>query len=380
VSSDYLWYLPTHGDGRDLLGSAHHVEAPVRRARPPTLSYLKQVALAAEYAGFSGALIPTGVRCEDAWLVAAAIAQHTSTLKPLVAFRPGLMHPAVAAQSVASFQQLFGERLLLNVVTGGSSREQRAYGDFLDHGQRYARTAEFLQVVRGVLAGPGFSHHGAYYQLEEGGLTEPLARPPTVYFGGASESAERVAAEHADVYLLWGEPPGMVRERIASMRRRAEAHGRRLRFGLRIHVITRDSEEEAWAEAKRLLDGIPPGAIEEAQRGLSTLESVGQARQLGLQKGRGTGVRELEVTPNLWAGISLVRGGAGTALVGSHAQVAERIAEYESLGIDTFILSAYPNLEEAVRVGEDLLPRLRRPHRNEAGHLRRASDAHALAP
>jgi len=353
--SDFLWYLPTHGDGRDLIGSAHHLEAPTRRQRRPTLDYLKQIALAAEHAGFPAVLIPTGVHCEDAWLNAAAVAQHAQRLKTLVAFRPGLMNPAVAAQSAASFQKLTGGRLLLNVVTGGSAREARAYGDFLDHDARYERTAEFLTVARGVWKGPRFDFRGKHYQIEGGGLVEPLVDTPTIYFGGASEAAEKVAAEHADVYLMWGETPAMVKERVDSVRARAAKHGRTIRFGIRLHVITRDTEEEAWGEAKRLLDGIPPGAIEKAQAGLGSLESVGQARMLELQRGR-SGVRGLEVYPNLWAGISLVRGGAGTALVGSHTQVAARIAEYEALGLDTFILSGYPNLEEAVRVGEDLLP------------------------
>lgn len=356
---NFHWYLPTHGDGRDLIASAHHLEGPTRTHRAPSLAYMKQIATAAEYAGFEGVLLPTGVHCQDPWLAAAATAQYTTRLKPIVAFRPGLMQPAVAAQSVATLQQLTGNRLLLNVVTGGSAREQRAYGDFLDHDQRYARTGEFLKVVRGVFAGPGFSHHGEHYRIEDGGLLEPLPHRPPIYFGGASEAAERVSAEHADVHLLWGETLAMLRERIASLRERAAAFGRSLRFGLRVHVITRDKEEEAWAEAKRLLEGIPAGAIEAAQRGLGSLESVGQARMLSLHKGRGTGVRELEVAPNLWAGVSLVRGGAGTALVGSHEQVAERVAEYRALGIDTFIFSGYPNLEEAVRVGEQLLPLLR---------------------
>jgi alkanesulfonate monooxygenase len=360
MSSDFLWYLPTHGDSRDLAGSLFHQDAETKtqssRYRRPGLEYLKQVALAAEQAGLSGALIPTGSHCEDAWLVAAAIAQHTERLKALVAFRPGFVLPAVAAQTAASFQALFQDRLLLNVVTGGSSREQRGFGDFLDHDTRYERTGEFLSVVRGVWKGPGFSYSGKHYQVEEGGLVKPLETPPTLYFGGASKAAERVAAEHADVYLTWGETPPMVRDRIASAQQQASRFGRTLRFGIRLHVITRDSEDEAWAEAKRLLDAIPQATIEQAQRTLAATESEGQARMLALHGGRRGSVRELEVYPNLWAGVGLVRGGAGTALVGSHAQVAERIAEYEDLGIDTFILSGYPNLEEAVRVGEELLP------------------------
>lgn len=360
MPSDFLWYLPTHGDGRELAAGAFHTNAHAGKPRPPTFDYLKEVALASERAGFLGALIPTGTHCEDAWLVAAAVAQHTRRLKPLVAFRPGLVQPAVAAQTVASFQRLFEDRLLLNVVTGGSSKEQRSFGDFLDHDARYERTDEFLSVVQGAWRGPGFTHHGPHFQIENGGNAQPLPAPPTIYFGGASAAAEAVAAKHADVYLTWGETPPMVRERIESVRRLAERHERTLRFGIRLHVITRDTEEDAWREAQRLLDNIPPGAVEDAQRSLGNMESVGQARMLTLHQGqRFKQARELEVYPNLWAGVGLVRGGAGTALIGSHRQVAERIAEYESIGIDTFIMSAYPNLEEAVRVGEDLLPLVR---------------------
>jgi alkanesulfonate monooxygenase len=367
MSSDYLWYLPTHGDGRDLIGSAFHLPG-ASKPRPPSLDYLKLVAQAAERAGFLGSLIPTGTHCVDAWLVAAAIAQHTRNFKPLVAFRPGLVQPAVAAQSVASFQQLFENRLLLNVVTGGSSVEQRSFGDFLDHDARYERTAEFLSVVRGAWRGQGFHHKGKHFQIENGGVVQPLAAVPTIYFGGASTAAEAVAAEHADVYLAWGEPPPQIAQRIASVRKQAEKHKRNVRFGVRLHVITRDTEEDAWREAQRLLDNIPKGAVADAQRNLRALESVGQARMLDLHAGRSIArAQDLEIYPNLWAGVGLVRGGAGTALIGSHEQVAERIAEYEATGIDTFILSAYPNLEEAVRVGEDLLP-LVRGGRSELRH------------
>ncbi len=367
MPSDFLWYLPTHGDARDLIGSSFHVRNHSGTFRPPELDYLEQVALAADRAGFLGALIPTGILCEDAWLVAAAIAQHTRRLKPLVAFRPGLVQPAVAAQTVSSFQRLFEGRLLLNVVTGGSSQEQRGYGDFLDHDARYERTAEFLDVVRGAWRGKGFNHSGAHYRIEEGGIAQPLKAPPTIYFGGSSAAAETVAAQHADVYLTWAETPPAVAERVTSIRRKAAVLGRTVRCGIRLHVITRDSEEDAWREAQRLLDNIPEGAIAEARRTLGSMDSVGQSRMQSYHRDRTNleDARALEIYPNLWSGVGLVRGGAGVALVGSHDQVAARIAEFESVGVDTFILSAYPNLEEAVRVGEDLLPRVR-------GHVVRA--------
>jgi alkanesulfonate monooxygenase len=360
VTSDFLWYLPTHGDGRHLSAGAFHQGERGKRHRLPSIEYLRQVALAAEAAGFLGTLIPTGSLCEDAWAVAAAVSEHTTRLKSLVAFRPGFVLPAVAAQTAASLQRLTGNRLLLNVVTGGSSTEQRAYGDFLSHDERYERTDEFLSVVRGIWAGKGFDFHGKHYRVEGGGLAQPLEKAPTIYFGGASEAAERVAAKHADVYLTWGETPTMLRPRMAQARARAAEHGRQLRFGIRLHLISRDTEAEAWREAQRLLDGIPSGAIEQAQRQFAESESVGQSRMVSLHQGKLGDARDLEVYPNLWAGVGLVRGGAGTAVIGDHAQVAARIAEYESLGVDTFIFSAYPNLEEAVRVGEDLLPLLAR--------------------
>jgi alkanesulfonate monooxygenase len=356
--SDFLWYLPSHGDGRHLsAGAFHHGERGIKH-RASSLDYLTQVALAAEVAGFLGTLIPTGSYCEDAWAVAAAVARFTTRLKSLVAFRPGFVLPAVAAQTVATLQRFTADRLLLNVVTGGSSKEQRGYGDFLEHDERYERTDEFLSVVRGVWSGPGFSFEGKHYRVDSGGLSSPLPSVPTIYFGGASAAAERVAAKHADVYLTWGETPPMLVPRIASLREQAAAHGRKLRFGIRLHLISRDTEAEAWAEAQRLLDGIPPGAVEHAQKQLAASEAVGQSRMVGLHQGKLGKARELEVYPNLWAGVGLVRGGAGTAIVGSHEQVAARVAEYESLGVDTFIFSAYPNLEEAVRIGEDLLPLL----------------------
>jgi alkanesulfonate monooxygenase len=178
-----------------------------------------------------------------------------------------------------------------------------------------------------------------------------------VYFGGSSPIAGEVAARHADVYLTWGEPPAQVAEKIDWVRALAAREGRTLRFGIRLHVITRDTSEQAWAEANRLLSGFDAETVASVQAGLARSESEGQRRMLALHGG---GSRDgLEIHPNLWAGIGLVRGGAGTALVGSHDEVAERIQEYAALGIDEFVLSGYPHLEEAYWFGEGVLPRLR---------------------
>ncbi|MFI7351196.1 LLM class flavin-dependent oxidoreductase [Streptomyces sp. NPDC049936] len=355
-SLTFHWFLPTSGDSRDVVGGGHGApDTGTGRRRPPTVAYLGQIARAAENLGFVGALTPTGAWCEDAWLTTAMVSQATERLKFLVAFRPGFVSPTLAAQMASTFQRQTGGRLLLNVVTGGESREQRAYGDFLDKDARYRRTGEFLHVVRGLWQGGTVDLDGEHLRVEQARLTRVPDPVPEVYFGGSSPAAIEVAACHADVYLTWGEPPAQVAGKIARLREAAARQGRTLRFGIRLHVITRDTAADAWAEAHRLLDGFDPDTVREAQANLARSESEGQRRMLALHGGSRDA---LEIHPNLWAGIGLVRGGAGTALVGGHDEVAERIAEYHALGIDEFVLSGYPHLEEAYWFGEGVLPRL----------------------
>ncbi|MEU6789363.1 LLM class flavin-dependent oxidoreductase [Nonomuraea angiospora] len=353
----FHWFLPTYGDSRDVVGGGHGLPAGAASgARPATLSYLRQIVHAAEQVGFVGALTPTGAWCEDAWLTTAMLADTTERLKFLVAFRPGLVSPTLAAQMAATFQWHSRGRLLLNVVTGGESHEQRAYGDFLDKDARYARTDEFLQVVRALWRGETVSLSGDHLQVEDARLNRLPDPVPDVYFGGSSPAAGRVAARHVDAYLTWGEPPDAVARKIAWVNGLAAAEGRTLRHGIRLHVITRDTSEQAWAQARRLLDGIDQATLEKVQAGLGRSESEGQKRMLALHGGRRD---DLEIYPNLWAGVGLVRGGAGTALVGSHAEVADRIEEYHRLGLTEFVLSGYPHLEEAYWFGEGVLPILR---------------------
>lgn len=356
MSPTFHWFLPTNGDSRHVVGGGHGTPATVSgRDRPPTVAYLSQIARAAEDLGFVGALTPTGAWCEDAWLTTAMVSQHTERLKFLVAFRPGFVSPTLAAQMASTFQRQTGGRLLLNVVTGGEGQEQRAYGDFLDKDDRYRRTGEFLQIVRRLWAGETVDLVGEHLQVEDAKLARVPDPVPEVYFGGSSPIAGEIAARHVDVYLTWGEPPAAVAEKIDWIRALAEKEGRSLRFGIRLHVITRDTSEQAWAEARRLLAGFDAETVRAVQAGLARSESEGQQRMLALHGGSSD---ELEIYPNLWAGIGLVRGGAGTALVGSHEEVAERIAEYHRLGIDEFVLSGYPHLEEAYWFGEGVLPRL----------------------
>lgn len=352
----FHWFLPTYGDSRNLVAGGHGTF--MSGDRPATLPYLRQIVAAAERNGFESLLTPTGAWCEDALITAALLAESSERIKFLVALRPGLMSPTLAAQMATTFQWQTHGRLLLNVVTGGESAEQRAYGDFLDKEGRYARADEFLEVVRGLWTSPDpVSLRGEHVAVESAVLGRRPEVVPPVFFGGSSSSGIRVAARHADTYLTWGEPPAAVAEKLDRVRAAAAAVGRTLDYGIRLHVISRDTSEQAWAEADRLLSGIDSADVERVQASLATSESEGQRRMLELHGGR---TDSLEIYPNLWAGVGLVRGGAGTALVGSHEEVADRIAEYAALGLTHFVLSGYPHLEETYTFGEGVLPELAR--------------------
>ncbi|GGZ92146.1 alkanesulfonate monooxygenase [Streptomyces spiroverticillatus] len=357
------WFLPTGGDGRDPGGvTAVQGRTDAATRRPADIGYLSQVARAAEQAGFHSLLTPVGLGCVDPWILTAALAQHTEKIGFLVAFRAGFASPTLLAQQADAFRRFAGGRLRLNVVTGGDPVEQRAYGDHLAHDERYARTAELMAALRALLEGKDADHTGDHFRLEGARLVDPAVQHPVpLYFGGASPAAEDVAAAHADVQLLWGEPPTAIAERIARLRAKTEAvrgESASLRFGLRLHVIARDTADQAWAEADRILSRLDPEAVRASQARFAAMDSVGQARMAALHGGSADAA-QLEIAPNLWAGIGLVREGAGTALVGSHEEVAQRLYEYRALGVDEFVLSGYPHLEEAYRVGEEVAPRLR---------------------
>ncbi|MEN3364571.1 MAG: alkanesulfonate monooxygenase [Burkholderiales bacterium] len=353
MSLNVFWFLPTHGDSR-YLGTS-------RGARPVDHDYLRQVAVAADTQGYDGVLIPTGRSCEDPWVVASSLIGATQKLKFLVAIRPGLSTPGLAVRMAATFDRLSKGRLLINVVTGGDQGELEADGLFADHETRYEISAEFLRVWRAALAGEGgdagFDYDGKHVKVKGAKTLYPaLQKPhPPLYFGGSSDAAHDLAAEQVDVYLTWGEPPAAVAEKIADIRARAAKVGRSLRFGIRLHVIVRETNDAAWKAADELISHVDDEVIARAQSAFAKMDSVGQRRMAALHGGRRD---KLEVSPNLWAGVGLVRGGAGTALVGDPETVAARMKEYAELGIDTFILSGYPHLEESYRFAELVFPLL----------------------
>jgi len=339
-----LWFIPTHGDGRYL--------ATAEGGRTTDYAYLRQIAQAVDHLGYTGALLPTGRSCEDAWVVASTLVSHTQRMRFLVAIRPGLMSPGVAARMAATFDRLSGGRLLINVVTGGDPVELAGDGVHLSHDDRYHLTDEFLTVWRDTFSGQESHFKGEYLDIQGGKLMfPPVQQPyPPLWFGGSSPIAQQIAAKHVDVYLTWGEPPAQVAEKVASVRRLAEAEGRTLKFGIRLHVIVRETESAAWEAAEQLIRYVDESAIAAAQKAYARMDSEGQRRMTHLHHGNKGSREALEISPNLWTGIGLVRGGAGTALVGDPDTIAARMQEYADLGIETFILSGYPHLEEAYRI------------------------------
>ncbi|MDO9412660.1 MAG: FMNH2-dependent alkanesulfonate monooxygenase [Pseudolabrys sp.] len=353
ASANVLWFLPTHGDGR-YLGTEIG-------GRPVDINYLRQIAQAADDLGYYGVLLPTGRSCEDSWVVASALVPLTRQLRYLVAVRPGLQSPTVAARMTATLDRISNGRLLINVVTGGDPAENKGDGIFLSHDERYEVTREFLLVYKQLLAGETVNFKGKHIAIEDGRLLfAPYQQPhPPLYFGGSSGAGTEVASEIVDKYLTWGEPPALVAEKLNAVDVLAKAKGRKVSFGIRLHVIVRETNEQAWAAADQLISHVSDDTIAKAQAVFSRMDSVGQRRMAELHGGRRD---KLEVSPNLWAGVGLVRGGAGTALVGDPQTVAARIKEYMSVGIDTFILSGYPHLEEAYRFAELVFPLLPLKH------------------
>ncbi|PDT03409.1 FMNH2-dependent alkanesulfonate monooxygenase [Rhizobium chutanense] len=347
---NFLWFIPTSGDGT-YLGSAD-------LNRAPEIGYLTQIAQAVDRLGYSGVLLPTGVACEESFVTAAALAAKTEKLQFLVAIRPGTASPAYYARLATTLDRISNGRLLLNIVVGGSPAELAGDGIHLEHDERYAHAEEFFTVFEELLDKGTASFDGKYIKATNARLGFPSVqnpRPP-LYFGGSSDAGIDFSVGRVDKYLTWGEPPAQVAEKVAKVRKAAAERGREVSFGIRLHFIVRETDEEAWEAAERLIRHLDDDTIREAQeRFVHESDSVGQKRMAALHGGRRD---KLEVSPNLWAGVGLVRAGAGTALVGSPKTVAARLREYQEIGIDTVIGSGYPHLEEAYRVAELLFPEL----------------------
>ncbi len=377
MSVEFFWRIPTHGDGR-MPGSKNWNRGDWKQAKPGTITpgqreggpdgfayidYMAQVAKACEVSGFDGALVPSSLISDEPWMVAAALVRETKTLRFMTAFQPGFIAPVYAAKMAATLQRISGNRLEWNIITGGSAPAQRAYGDMTPHDQRYARTGEWLDVIAGLWQGEPFNHKGDLYEVDGGGMSRPhlQARKPAIYFSGASEPALTVAAKHADYYLMWMEPMDSMRAQMDRLNGMAAGQGRTLKYGVRVDIFARETEQEAWDEARRLWDSVDHAkpVSGNPMNSISGADSVGAKRQAALRGDAGATFEDHIIGPNLWSGLGLIRPGPTIGIFGSYDQVAERLCDYVDGGFDHFILAANPHLEEAYRVGEEVLPRAR---------------------
>lgn len=371
MTIDVFWRIPTHGEP-----SSHRNRKPWRgdwfpgndNLTKPGLSggedgtsyidYLAEIARAAEIAGFQGGLIPSFPSTDEPWVISSFLARETKTFRFMIPFQPGFLNPVVAARQTASLQRATGGRALYNIITGGGGPQQLWWGDSVPHDDRYTRTTEFLDIVRGVWRGGPFSYQGKFYQVEDAGLPDPLSKEdfPEIYFSGSSDAALASASKHADYYLSWLEPFDALRDKFARVKERTDALGRKIKTAVRVDILARPTEEEAWEEIRKGFENVSPEALARFQGTGERSESVGAARQRGFRPATINSYKDLITAPNIWSGFGLLRGGQTQGIVGSYEQVAERLDDLVRLGADAFILASTPHLEEAYRVGEEVLP------------------------
>lgn len=347
MTIEFIWQLPTSGDGRH--GDATHQRRGERTGltRPPFtegvsdprgkafnfLDHLHQIARAADLAGFDGIQIQNDLEGDESWIVAGYLARSSQKLKFLTEFEASRGSAVYAAKNAASFQRFTGGRFAWQLSAGPDAATRRRHGDFVDAAELLPRIGEFVEVAKGVLTQSPYSFKGQFFEVLEGGFNGPLSnRPvPEVYLSGNSPDALALSARWADVHVLDAAPVEELEATIGELTQLAAAQGRSVRFGLRIDVLARETEDEAIHDARRYL----------------------------AQAGRAVGTTDPVVAPGLWAGFATERTGAKASLVGSYGTVAERLLKYAELGISSFILAAIPHFEEAYRVGEQVLPVVR---------------------
>lgn len=338
------------------------------------IGFIRTFAQAQEYGGFDKALLAVNTASPDSFAIGAYVAAFTDKLGILVAHRPGFQAPTFAARQFATLDQLSRGRASINVITGGDGGDLQRDGDFVAHDERYARTDEYIDVLKKVwTSDKPFDHQGRHYRIEDNHtLVKPVQKPHVpVFFSGASDAAVQVAAKHADVYMMWGETQAQIRERVAKVRAEAAKYGRdkHLRFSISFRPILGATEEEAWARAERILASARQliGADSHARFRAHNL-NVGSERLVDLA--RAGKVHD----KRLWTEIAALTSATGnsTALVGTPDQVAEAVAEYYDLGVTTFLFRGFDPLADAVEYGQELLPRIRAlVAAREAGTLRK---------
>jgi alkanesulfonate monooxygenase len=350
---------PSHLRDVEFIGMIHHREASEIHPPGPAIfdrGYVRDFAQAAEAGGFDKLLCGYFSDGPDSFLLAASAAAHTDRIGFLVAHRPGFVAPTLAARKFATLDQITDGRAAMHVISGGDDIDQQRDGDWIGKEARYARTDEYVGILKRVWTETGpIDHAGEYYQFKGASTAFRTFQQPRIpiYFGGASEAAIEVAGKHADVYALWGETHEQVRDLIARVRAAAARHGREVRFSLSLRPILAATEEEAWARAERIKQTIV--SLRE-KAGLPTTghnpANEGSRRLLAAAAG---GERH---DKRLWTGAAAATGGRGnsTSLVGTPEQVAEAFLDYYDLGVTTFLIRGFDPLEDTIEYGRSLLP------------------------
>jgi len=341
------------------IGTQHQSE--IHPAQGPVIDrdYVDRVARAHDEGGFDRALVAFGSTSPESQLVVAHAASVTQRLGFMIAHRPGFTAPTVAARQLATLDQFTGGRVAVHIITGGSDDELAKDGDHLTKDQRYARTSEYLDIVRQEWTSEKpFDYKGDYYNVVQAfGGVKPLQKSHIpVYFGGSSDAAIPVAGKHADIFALWGETQAQVAETIARVRHAAAKHGRQVKFSLSLRPVIAQTEEAAWAKA----DGIAAQA--KALREKVGLPTTGHAPpNAGSQRLLDAAKQGTRLDKRLWTGVAAVTGAAGnsTGLVGTPEQVAEALLDYYDLGVSTFLIRGFDPLDDAVAYGRDLIPLVR---------------------
>lgn len=346
----------------EFIGMIHHRhQSEIHPPGPEVLDrgYVREFAQAAEAGGFDRLLVGYYSDAPDGFLLATYAAAHTDRIGYLVAHRPGFVAPTLAARKFATLDQLSDGRAAIHVISGGDDADQRRDGDYLDKEARYARTDEYVEILKRIWTGEApVTHEGTYYRFENAPVGLRTVQRPRipVYFGGASEAAIRLAGKHADVYALWGETHAQVREIVARVRAEAARHGRTVRFSLSLRPILAETEEEAWARAGRIKETIL------RVRGQAYLGPANGAPQNeGSRRLLAAAAQGERLDKRLWTGAALATGARGntTALVGTPEQVAEAMLDYYDLGVTTFLIRGFDPLDDVAAYGRALLPRLR---------------------
>jgi alkanesulfonate monooxygenase len=367
----FHWRLPTHGDRADVAlptdtrGDWFDLKpgnvSPAPNASSAYHEHLLEIARSAEIAGFDGALIPSFPHTDDPWVVASSIARHTKSLRFMIAFQPPWINPVYAAKAAATLQRVSNGRLLFNIITGGGGPGQLWWGDRIAHDDRYNRTTEFLDVFQGVWNGGPFSYDGKFYQVKDAGLPAPLAGQvrPELYFAGSSDAALKAQGKHADFNLTHMEPLESLRRKFDRVRELASQDGRSVLPAIRLNVLARPTEEEAWAEVRRGWANADWDSIEAARANQRRGDAIGSPIPEHLRPARDKDPRDLQID-GFFSGLQILGAqGSPLGIVGSYETAAERIDTLIGLGVGGIILAGTPHLEEAQRVGEEVLPLVR---------------------